>query len=181
MQPFGRHLENARQAFAAGSAAAVVIVLAVAFWSFAKYPSEPAFGQRFVMDEVPIIPSLGIYFKPVTLMAVFGFIAWACALEPLRGRAEQMPAAVSRMLVVLFSLVAMVFAYEVIWNFAMWSDAHTLSPGTPVDLLSNTLDPSITQPRDYAYVTKVDSLYVAVSLYSIFFIKTLKARAESLL
>jgi hypothetical protein len=174
-------LENARKAFAAVSAASAVVVLAVAVWAFAKYPTEPAFGQRFVMDEVPIIPWLGVYFKPVTLMVVFGFVAWACALESLRAYSERMPVAVSRLLMVLFSLVALVFAYEVIWNFSMWSDAHILSPSTPVDLLSNSLDTSITQPRNFTYVTKVDSLYVAISLYSVFFIQTLKSRAQPLL
>ena len=81
-------------------------------------------------------------------------------------------------MVVLFCLVALVFAYEVIWNFAMWSDARILGPNMPVDLLSNNLDPSITQPRNFAYVTKVDSLYVAISLYSVFFIERIGSAAR---
>jgi hypothetical protein len=171
-------LENARKAFAAISAASAVVVLSVVVWAFAKYPTEPAFGQRFVSDEIPIIPLLGVYFKPVTLIVIFGFVAWAFALEFVRERAERSPVAVSRLLVIIFSLVALVFAYEVIWNFAMWSDARILSPSTPVDLLSNSLDTSITQPRNFTYVTKVDSLYVAISLYSIFFIQKTKSQAQ---
>jgi len=106
-------------------------------------------------------------------------MAWACALESLRGLQERLSVRASRALVIIFSIVAFVFAYEVIWNFVMWSDARILTPDVPVDLLSNTLDPSITQPRDFAFVTKVDSLYVAISLYSVAFIQTLRNAALS--
>jgi len=169
-------LESSRKVFAVFAAASAAVVVAAAAWAFSVHPTEPAFGQRFLMDELPVFPPLGVYFTPATLFVIFGFLAWGCALEALRGQAETVPAAYSRLLVVVFALVALVFGYEVIWNFVMWSAAHVLSPSVPVDNLSNSLDPSITLPRDYAYVTKVDSLYVAVSLYTILFLSTLKRR-----
>ena len=172
-------MEKTRLAFASVSAASALVVLSTVLWSFAKYPTEPAFGQRFVMDEIAVIPWLGVYYKPVTILVVFAFMAWACALESLRGLQERLSVRASRALVIIFSIVAFVFAYEVIWNFVMWSDARILTPDVPVDLLSNTLDPSITQPRDFAFVTKVDSLYVAISLYSVAFIQTLRNAALS--
>ncbi len=162
--------------FAILSALSALAVLSVVVWAFAEHPTEPAFGQRFVVDEVPIIPWLGVYFKPVTMIVGFGFVTWAFALESLREHAETTPLVVRRLLTVLFSLVAFVFAYEVIWNLAMWSDAHILSPSVAVDLLSNDLNSSIKLPRNFTYVTKVDSLYVAISLYSVFFIRTVGRR-----
>ncbi len=172
-------MEKARWLFPGVSALSAGVVVTVVLWAFSKYPAEAAFGQRFVMDEIAVIPWLGVYFKPVTIMVIFAFVAWACALESLRGLAERLSPNAGRLIAVVFCMVAFVFAYEVIWNFAMWSDARILSPNTPVDILSNNLDPSITQPRDFAYVTKVDSLYVAVSLYSVFFLRSTRSTARS--
>ena len=131
------------------------------------------------MDEVPVLPWFGVYFKPVTIIVAFAFIAWACILESLRGLAERISFTVGRLLVILFAMVALVFAYEVIWNFAMWSDARLLDPSAPVDFLSNNLNSSISLPRNFTYVTKIDSLYVAVCLYSVFYIQTLRLKPRS--
>jgi hypothetical protein len=172
-------LENPRKMFAAISVSSAAIVLVVVVWAVTNHPTEPAFGQRFVMDEVPVFPWLGVYFKPVTIMVVFAFIAWACLLESLRGYAGRISFAVRWFLMILLCMVALVFAYEVIWNFTMWSDARILNPSEPVDLLYNNLNSSISLPRNFTYVTKIDFLYVAASLYSVLFLQTLRSEHAS--
>ncbi len=171
----GHPLENSTKAFALVCAISTTAILSVVIWAIAKYPTEPTVGQRFVMDEIPIIPWVGIYFKPITIIVFLGFLAWASGLESVREYAERLPLQVCRLLVIAFSLIAPVYAYEVAWNFVMWSDAHILAPSTPVDLLYNNLNASMSLPIDFTFATKRDTLYLAVSLYSVFFIQTLRS------
>jgi len=97
------------------------------------------------------------------------FVCWLCGLEALREKLVGLPTTLKRLAFISFCVVALVFGYEVIWNFLMWSSAHIINPNLPLDLLSQQLNPTIVEPKNFVYVTKRDSLVFAISLYSMFF------------
>ncbi len=164
-------MKNEEKVFAAISIIAAIVTLTITIWAFAKYPFEQAEGERFVKDEIEVLPILGgIYFKPITIMMVSIFVCWLCALEALRERIMGLPTTLKRLTFISFCVVALVFGYEVIWNFLMWTSAHIINPNLPLDSLNQQLNPTIVEPKNFVYVTKEYSLVFAISLYSMFFL-----------
>jgi len=163
-------MKNEEKLFAAISIIAGLVTLTITIWAFTKYPFEQAQGERFVKDEIQVLPILGgIYFKPITMMMVSTFVCWLCALEALREKIVGLPTALKRLTFISFCVVALVFGYEVIWNFLMWTSAHIINPNLPLDSLNQQLNPTIVEPKNFVYVTKKYSLVFAISLYSMFF------------
>ena len=163
-------MNNEEKVFAAISIIAGLVTLTITFWAYSKYPFEQAQGERFVKDEIQVLPILGgIYFKPITIMMVSVFVCWVCALESLREKLADLPITPRRLIFIAFCVVALVFGYEVLWNFLMWTSAHIITPDLPLDSLSQQLNPTIVEPKNFVYVTKRDSAILAISLYSMFF------------
>jgi hypothetical protein len=170
-------MNKEEKVFAAISIIAGLVALAITIWAFVTYPFEQALGERFVRDEIQVLPILGgIYFKPITIMMVSIFVCWLCALEVLRGKLMGLPITLKRLIFISFCVVALVFGYEVIWNFLMWTSAHIINPSLPLDSLNQQLNPTIVEPKNFVYVTKRDSLVFAISLYSMFFFHGLQEK-----
>jgi len=140
-------MKNNEKIFSVISILSGLVLLIVVTWTFAKYPSEQALGERFVKDEILIFPYYGngIYFKPVTIIVISAFIFWACALEALRSRLTNLSVTAKQMLFILFCLVAFMSGYEVIWNFLFWNSTHILNPNQSIDTLNNQLYPVVIQ------------------------------------
>jgi hypothetical protein len=173
-------VNNLQKVLAVISTLAAVVTLATIAWAFMKYPTVQIEGIQFMSDEIPVLPFLGVYFTPATIIVIFGFLSWVSGLEAVRDHAPMLPPTLNRLLFVIFGLVAFVFSYEVLWNFVMWGAAHAIAPSVPVDFLYNNLDPSMTSKIDFAFVTKRDSLYVGISLYTMFFLhSTMKGGSSS--
>ena len=67
--------KSKEKVLAAISIVAGLVTLAITIWAFTKYPFEQAEGERFVKDEIQVLPILGgIYFKPITIMMVSIFV-----------------------------------------------------------------------------------------------------------
>jgi hypothetical protein len=165
-------LKNEEKVFAAISIIAGLVTLTVTVWAFAKYPFEQVEGERFVRDEIQVLPVLGgIYFKPITIMMVSTFVCWLCALEALRGKLTRLPGTLRDLMFVCFCAVALVFGYEVTWNFLMWTSAHIINPNLPLDSLTQQLNPTILEPKNFVYITKRDTLVLGIGLYSMFFFR----------
>jgi glucan phosphoethanolaminetransferase (alkaline phosphatase superfamily) len=164
-------MKNEEIIFATISIIAGLVVLSTLAWVFLKYPSEQVGDERFVMDEITIIPGLN-HFKPITIIIISAFACWLCALEALREYIIKLPILIKRLIFISSCVIAFVFSYEVLWNFFMWASAHVLNPNLPLDLLSHQFNPSMTHPRNFVYATKLYSLILASSLYSIFFLYT---------
>lgn len=155
--------------FAVISAIAGLITLIVFIWFSIKYPNEKVVGERFVKDEIPIFPIFGFYFKPITIIVISAFVFWMCALESLRKYLTNLSILIKRLIFISFWLIIFVFGYEVVWNLLMWTSLHIINPTSPLDFLYNKLNPSMLYPKNFTYVTKIDSLYVAIGIYSIYF------------
>jgi len=166
-------MKKQEKIFSILSIIAGIIFLSTLVWAFVKYPSEQAHGERFVKDEITIIPSLAV-FKPITILVISAFACCLCALEALRGNIIKLPMLIKRLIFVAFCVVAFVSSYEVIWNFSMWTSAHIISPNLPVDSLNHDLDPIVFPNTSFNFVfaTKMFTLVLAVSLYSVFFFHT---------
>jgi len=163
-------MKNEEKIFAAISIIAGLITLTIAIWALTKYPFEQVEGERFVRDEIQVLPILGgIYFKPITIMMVSIFVCWVCALEALREELTGLPPTLKRLIFISFCVVALVFGYEVIWNFLMWTSAHIINPNLPLDSLNQQLNPTIVEPKNFVYITKRDTLVLAIGLYSMLF------------
>jgi len=164
-------MKNEEMIFASISIIAGFIVLSTLTWALIKYPSEQVGGERFVRDEITVIPDL-VHFKPITIIIISAFVCWLCALEALREYVIKLPILAKRLIFISSCVIAFIFSYEVLWNFFMWASAHILNPNLPLDLLNHQFNPSMTYPKNFVYVTKLYSLILAISIYSIFFIYT---------
>ena len=163
-------MKNEEKIFAAISIIAGLVTLMITIWALTKYPFEQVEGERFVRDEIQVLPILGgIYFKPITIMMVSIFVCWACALEAIREKLTGLPPTLKRLIFISFCVVALVFGYEVMWNFLMWTSAHIINPNLPLDSLNQQLNPTIVEPKNFVYVTKRDTLVLAIGLYSMLF------------
>jgi hypothetical protein len=165
--------------FAVISVIAGLITLIVFIWFSIKYPNEKVVGERFVKDEIPILPIFGFYFKPITTIVISAFVFWMCTLEYLRKYLMNLPILIKRLIFISFWLIIFVFGYEVIWNFLMWTSLHIINPTSPLDFLYNKLNPSMSHPINFVYATKRDSLYVAIGTYSIYFFSQIMKGKES--
>jgi hypothetical protein len=162
-------MRNEERIFAAISILSGIVTLSIVVWVLLKYPSEQVLGERFIKDEIRILPIFRIYFKPITIIVISTFVFWMCTLEALRKYITKLPMLIKRLIFISFCVIAFVFSYEVIWNFLMWTSAHIINPNLPLDSLYHQMNLSMRYPINFVEVTKLYSLYLVISLYSIFF------------
>lgn len=163
-------MEDERKVLAAISILTGFLLLLVVLWAFIKYPAENAVGDRFVKDEILVVPIYGIYLKPITIIMILAFVFWMCILEFFRAYVRKISLVAKRLLLIAFCVIALLSIYEVIWNFTFWNSAHIINPSIPLDSLNNSLNTASKVSRNFVYYTKLDSLYTAIALYSIFFL-----------
>lgn len=174
-------MKNEEIIFAAISIIAGLVVLSTLVWAFVKYPSEEVVGERFVKDEIQVLPinSDLFHLKPITILIISAFVFWICGLEYLRTRLMILPLPIKRLMFIFFAVIVFVFSFEFIWNFLFWASSHVITPSIPIDLLYHKLDPFMFHPRNFSYATKLSTFYVAMGLYSIYFFNQIMKRKES--
>jgi len=149
---------------------AIAVLLRVIF----AHPEEYAVGERFVIDEIVIPTSFYVFhFKPITLFAFFSFLFWVFGLESWEKQLKKLPLAVRRLFIIFFALVTFVFGYEAIQNFLQWTSFYILYQGN-IDLLYHKLNPAMPKPVNFNFISKLFTMFVAGSLYSMYFFNRLE-------
>ncbi len=153
-----------------GQLLATAILLIVVFYIL-KYPYETTFGERFVRDQIPLIFPFYVIqsFKPITLLAIFGFALWTIVME-----SDKVSQWMSRPLTQVFlATCAFIAMYESAWNFLAWFTAWMLQGGS-VDALANTTHEHAGIPVNFNFATKIWFLTAACFLYALWRTRTSK-------
>ena len=151
-----------------------ILALAVLLRVVFQHPEEYAVGERFVIDEI-VFPT-GFYvfhFKPITLFSIFSFLYWIFGLEGWEKQLKALPISVKRTVFIFFALVTFVFGYEAIQNFLQWTSFYILYQGN-IDLLHHQLNPAMPKPVNFNFISKLFTMFVAGSLYSMYFFHRLE-------
>ena len=141
-----------------------ITILVIIFFYLLKYPSEATFGERYVKDQIPLIfPFFVIQsFKPITLLAIFGFALWVILME-----SEKVNSWMSKPLTQVFlATCAFVAMYEAAWNFFAWFVAW-IHQGGAIDVLANTTHEHAGIPVNFNFATKIWFLTAACFLYAL--------------
>ena len=146
-----------------GKLLAIAILAIIIFYSL-KYPSETAFGERFIRDQIPLVFPFYVIqsFKPITLLILFGFALWVIIIE-----CDKVISWMSKPLTMVFlATCAFIATYETMWNFFAWFTAWTTQGGPP-DVLMNTTHEHAGIPVNFNFATKIWFLTAACFLYAL--------------
>jgi hypothetical protein len=151
-----------------------IFSLTILLWDIFTHPFETVEGQGLVDTEINI---LIFNMKPITLLVISSFILWMSGLEFLHNFLLKSPKIFKILMIFLLASISMIYVYETIWNFFIWNTAYELNKGNVhIDNITpqlNQMNPTRIQPKfrtyNLVYITKRDALYVACSLYGMFF------------
>ena len=153
-----------------------LIAIGTLAWVLIAYPSEQFPGERFVLHRISFFNNL----TPISVITFSAFICFACSLEIFRSRLIRLQASLKILLFIFFCFWAFVYAYEVLWQFAAWTEAYILSGGnTYVDqlhVLPNQETGGLA--HNFTFRTKYVFFLVALSLYGAYFLNGIM-RTES--
>lgn len=126
--------------------------------------------EPFEFPHPEIFP---IYAKPVTWLYVASIAFWFSFLELIKPRVMKMsPLKLSFFKVVAF-VGTMITAYEVLYNFSIWSALMSYQAMTDVlvnpDILINR-NPNPRFPWNLVFATKLFTALTAMGLYSLYFL-----------
>jgi hypothetical protein len=146
-----------------GQLLSVAIIIMIIFY-IVKYPYEEMFGERYVKDQIPLIfPFFVIQsFKPITLLAIFGFALWVILIE-----SDRVSKWMSKPLMQVFlATSAFISMYETVWNFLAWFIAWLLQGGA-LDTIANMTHEHAGIPVNFNFATKIWFLTAACFLYAL--------------
>lgn len=158
-----------------------VLCLAIILRVWITHPSEYAVGESFIIDELVIpTPIYTFHFKPITLFTIFGFIYWALGLEGFKNYIERFPRILNRLIIIFLASGAFVMMYEFIQNFLMWT-SFFIKYGGDYDFLYHQINPSMPQPVNFLFVSKLFAMFLAGALYGIYFFARLDKNTNNII
>ncbi|MBS7658344.1 MAG: hypothetical protein QW476_01110 [Candidatus Bathyarchaeia archaeon] len=143
-------------------------------------PVEMAVGERFVIKEFVFPTAIyTFHFKPVTLLVIFGFLWWSLGLESFRNEIKKFPKWIKKLIFIFLALSSFVFAYEALHNFLLWMSFYTIYQGN-LDLLHHQINPAMPKPVNFNFISKIFSMFLAGSLYGLYFFHKLLKEPEQI-
>jgi hypothetical protein len=133
--------------------------------------------QPFEFPEPEYFP---IYAKPVTWLYVSIVVFWFSILELNKSRASSFSAfslSVSKLMAFLVFAVA---AYEILYNFSIWSAlmSYQATTGNIIpDVLVNK-SPNPQNPWNLVFATKIFTALTAISAYTLWFLQRIESDKE---
>jgi len=147
-----------------------LIILFILIFYYIKYPSENAFGERYVKDEIPLIfPFYPMfYLKAMTLIGFLGFLFWCFMLEGLEKLFFNLNKKIIKFLFIIFMLVGIWTFYEIIWNFEAWFTLWERE-GDNMDFITIT-NPKFPFPLNFVVLTKSFFMIFGICVYTLYFL-----------
>ena len=153
----------------------LALALVLVYGSKAIFEGIGPVGESFVNEELPApnfnVLGFPIYAKPITWFSFFSFLYWAFGLETWRKRFLNMKPIYRRLLFPVVSLVAFGSAYEIFFNFGLWTALMSITGMLGVlnpDVLVNIFN--VPRAINLVFATKICFLVFGLSMYSLFFL-----------
>ena len=144
-------------------------------------------GQQFVLSEFPD-PKMSPWFfgKPITWFSYAAFLYWTFGLESQKSHFLKFSDRTRRFMFIVTAVIGSGAFYEIFFNFMLWSAlevlANNCAPAGPPcnpDLLANEF-PTLRNPLNLVFATKVVTLVFALSMYSLYFLHRVDKEREKL-
>ena len=160
----------------------LTLSIVVVYGSKALFQGAEVVGGSFVLEElsIPFFPFF--YAKPITWFSFFGFLYWAFGLETWRKRITRLAPLYRKIMFIVVALIAFGSLYEVFFNFAIWIALMSVEDMTGVlnpDLLANPFN--VPRPINLVFATKICFLIFGLSVYSLYYLRTIGKEPESLI
>jgi len=136
-------------------------------------------GSNLVNVEWPPASVSPVYLQPITFLYIASFAFVFCLLELNKDRIRTLPPWVLALSKFFGFLVAVVFFYEICYNFVLWSGeiaAGAIEGNLKPDYLVNTF-PALVTPWNLVYATRVWSVLCIAGVYVFWFFNRLERRA----
>jgi hypothetical protein len=133
-------------------------------------------GSNLVNIEFPPPSIFPLYLKPITWLYVGALMLLYSELELNKERLRKWPPAAKSLAKFAGFLVAVVFFYEVCYNFALWTGeiaASVTQAGFSPDYLVNKF-PALKEPWNLVFATKLWSVFFIGGLYDFWFFTRLE-------
>ena len=133
-------------------------------------------GFNLVNVEWPPSSISPLYLKPITYLYVASLTFMYAELELNKERIRTLPDSIKTLSKFIGFLVAVVFFYEICYNFVLWSGeiaAAAIEGNLNPDLLANKF-PALTEPWNLVFVTKLWSVFCIAGVYVFWFFNRLE-------
>ncbi|MFQ5710455.1 MAG: hypothetical protein ACE5GD_01610 [Candidatus Geothermarchaeales archaeon] len=136
-------------------------------------------GENMVVIEFPP-PPFPLYAKPITYFAFFFALGWMFGLEAIKDVVKEWPKNLITLIFILTGFFAYFMGYEILFNFMLWSTLISISSNNGKlevnpDLLANSFpNPSMTW--NLVFATKIFTVLFFVSIYTMYFLVSLKGK-----
>jgi hypothetical protein len=146
---------------------AVIIIINV----FISHPEEYAVGESFVLTHFTYpTPIYTFHFKPITLVMMLGFLWWMIGLNGWKKEFARIPSFIKNVLKIFLFLCILVFMYEFLQVFLLWTSFY-IKFGGNYDLLYNQINPGMPKPVNFLFVSKLYALFLGGAVYTLYFLE----------
>jgi hypothetical protein len=154
-----------------------VVIAAILLYAFLDSFTHPLqqVGLDLVNVEVPPPSMSPIYFKPMTIFYIAAALLLYSGLElnkePLKGLSLAMKTTIK----IFAFIVAVVFAFEVGFNFVYWAGqiaAESILGNLRPDLISNPF-PNLSTPINVLFATRLFAFFTIAGVYVFYFMSML--------
>lgn len=133
-------------------------------------------GENLVNIEFPPPSISPVYLKPITYLYIGALLFMYSELELNKDRIRNLPSSVKTLAKFFAFIVAGIFFYELLYNFALWGGdiaAGAILGKLNPDLYANPF-PHLTEPWNLVFVTKLWSVFFIAGLYVFWFFNRLE-------
>ncbi len=154
------------------------VLIAILVYAVLASLTEPVsvIGQNLVNFEFPSPSISPIYFKPITILYIAAGLLLYSGMELLKERIRALSAAKKSLIKAFSFIVAVVFLFEVGYNFVFWSGqiaAESIRGTLKPDLIANPF-PNLANPINVLFASRLFSLFTIAGIYVFYFMTKLE-------
>lgn len=165
---------SALRVIAAVSLSVIILILIYAAVSSLTQSAE-AIGANLVNVEFPPPSISPLYLKPITILYIAAGLLLYSSLELGKERIRSLSAPVKTLIKAFSFIVAVVFIFEVYYNFVYWSGqiaAESIRGTLNPDLIVNPF-PSLTYEINVVFASRLMTLFTIAGVYALYFMTKL--------
>lgn len=161
------------------SLAVIAAILVYAVVDSLANPSNIV-GSNLVDSEFPSPNVSPVYFKPITILYIAAALLLYTGLELNKDKLRSLSAPAKTFIKAFSFLVAVVFIYEVGYNFAFWSGqmaAESVRGTLNPDIIANPF-PNLENPVNVVFASRLFALFTVAGVYVFYFMTKLESTGK---
>jgi hypothetical protein len=160
----------------------LIVLIAILVYAILDSLTHPpgVVGLDLVSIEFPPSSISPIYFKPITILYIAAALLLYAGLELNKERVRSLSVPVKTTIRVFSFIAAVVFIFEVGYNFAYWSGqiaAESIRGTLNPDLISNPF-PNLTNPINVVFASRLFAFFTIAGIYVFYFMTKLEGAED---